>query len=219
MELIQQEYNNKNDEINKYLNDLSQIIINSKDELEGNCFYYHKTLNLFQNLYSKQLNLFLCGKVAVNNICEIGFNAGHSSMLMLLGKDKTPINFTVFDIGEHAYTVPCLEYIKTQFLHVNFEYIEGDSTITMPNWITDHPHLCGKYEVVHVDGGHGDHCVSNDMKHADLLVKINGILIVDDTQDALINKYVDLYISNGNYREVNILETYGYKHRVIKKIK
>jgi hypothetical protein len=219
MELIQQEYESKNKEKEQYLNDLSQIVLNSNTLLEGNCFYYHQTLQLFNNLYTKQLNLYLCGKLATSNICEIGFNAGHSTMLLLLGRDKTPLNFTVFDIGVHAYTRPSLEYIKSKFLHVNFEYIEGDSTITMPEWINTNQTLCGKYDVVHVDGGHSEHCISNDMKNADILVKINGILIVDDTNDETINNYVNLYISNGNYIEVHILQTYGYKHRVIKKVK
>ena len=28
-----------------------------------------------------------------------------------------------------------------------------------------------KYVIVHVDGGHSNHCISNDMKNTDLLVK------------------------------------------------
>ena len=76
-----------------------------------------------------------------------------------------------------------------------------------------------KYDVVHVDGGHSEHCISNDMKNADLLLKKDGIIIIDDTNDSIIHNYVDLYISNGNYCEINLLQTYGYQHRVIKKNK
>jgi uncharacterized protein YuzB (UPF0349 family) len=170
-------------------------------------------------LYSKQLNLFWCGKQATENICEIGFNAGHSAMLMLLGRNNTKTNFTIFDIGNHPYTKPCYEYIKSKFSFVNFEYVEGDSTVTMSEWINTHKELMYKYDVVHVDGGHDEHCISNDMKHTDLLVKVNGIVIIDDTNSNIINKYVDLYISTGNYVELKILPTYGYPHRIIKKIK
>ena len=87
-----------------------------------------------------------------------------------------------------------MEYIKSKFTHINFEYIEGDSTITMPKWIKNNKNLIWSYDVVHVDGGHSEHCILNDMKNADLLVKNNGIIIIDDTNDANINKYVDLYI-------------------------
>jgi hypothetical protein len=219
MDFIRSEYESKNDEKLIYLEDLRNIIINTSSYLEGNCFYYHCTLDEFPELYSKQLNLFWCGKQAETNICEIGFNAGHSTMLMLLGRNKTPLNFTIFDIGHHLYTKPSYEYIKSKFSHVDFEYIEGDSTITMPEWINSHPDSMYKYDVVHVDGGHSEHCISNDMKNTDLLVKKNGIVIIDDTNNETINKYVDMYISSGNYIELNLLSTYGYPHRIIKKIK
>jgi len=57
------------------------------------------------------------------------------------------------------------------------------------------------------------------MKNTDLLVKKNGIVIIDDTNDYIINNYVDLYLSHGNYIELNLLPTVGYPHRIIKKIK
>jgi len=222
------EYEYKNNETLKYLDDLKTIIINSNTLLEGNCFYHHITLNLYEDLYTKQLNLFWSGKQANTKICEIGFNAGHSTLLMLLGRNNTPLEFTIFDIGHHNYTKPCLEYIKSNFTHINFEYIEGDSTIMIPKWINinnssnsnnnNNNNLFKSYDVIHVDGGHTEHCISNDMKYADLLIKNNGIIIIDDTNDYNINKYVDLYINSGNYIELNILKTIGYPHRIIKKI-
>ena len=219
MNNLQSEYESKNIEKQAYLNDLANIVIQSGELFEGNCFYYHGSLNIFPELYSKQLNLFGCGKEALKNICEIGFNAGHSTMLMLLGRNDKSTNYTIFDIGDHSYTRPALEYIKSKFSHVNFEYVEGDSTITMPEWINMHKNLMYTYDLVHVDGGHNEHCISNDMKNADLLVKQNGVVIIDDTFDVTINKYVDLYISTGNYIEIDVLKTYGYTHRVIRKIK
>ena len=137
-------------------------------------------------------------------MCEIEFNAGHSSMLMLLGRDETPIDFTIFDIGHHSYTKPCLKYIESQFKHVNFEYIEGDSILTMPIWIGMNKQHIHSYDVVHVDGGHSEGCIFNDMKNADLLVKKGGFIIIDDTNMVHINKYANLYISNEKYKEMNV---------------
>jgi len=220
MDFIKPEYESKNDEKNIILDDLKNIIINSGSNLEGNCFYYHSTLTLFPELYSKQLNLFWCGKQNNTKICEIGLNAGHSAMLLLLGNNIENVNFTIFDIGHHLYTKPCFEYIQKKFSHVNFEYIEGDSTITMPIWIDNNKDLIGKYDLVHVDGGHSEHCISNDMKNANILVRLNGIIIIDDTDvNSIINSYVDLYISKGDYIELELLKTYGYPHRIIKKIR
>jgi hypothetical protein len=214
---IKKEYENCSLEKNMILSDIKQIVIDSKSSLEGNSFYVNASLNLYPELYTKQLNLFWCGKQALTKICEIGFNAGHSSMLMLLGRDKTPLDFTIFDIGHHAYTNPCLDYIKSKFQHINFEYIEGDSTLTMPTWIETNKTKVGLYDVVHVDGGHTKHCIFNDMKNADLLVKIGGIVIVDDTNMGHINELVNVYLSYGKYREMNVIKTIGYPHRIIQK--
>jgi hypothetical protein len=74
--------------------------------------------------------------------------------------------------------------------------------------------------LVHVDGGHSEHCISNDMKNANILVRLNWIIIIDDTDvNSIINSYVDLYISKGDYIELELLKTYGYPHRIIKKIR
>lgn len=213
-----EDYENHSVEKQRILDSLEKTIIDLNVPLEGNSFYTHGTLNLYPELYTKQLNLFWCGKQALTKICEIGFNAGHSSMLLLLGRDTTPLDFTVFDLGHHSYVKPCMEQIKSHFKHINFEYIEGDSTITMPKWIKENPSSIGTYDVVHIDGGHSECCIFNDMKNADFLVKNGGILIIDDTNMEHINKYVDLYVSIGNYREMHVLKTKGYPHRVIQKL-
>jgi hypothetical protein len=87
----------------------------------------------------------------------------------------------------------------------------------MPKWINANPTQIGMYDVVHVDGGHSEHCISNDMKNTDLLVKRGGIVIIDDTNLSWINNYVELYLYNGKYREIDVLKTSGYPHRIIQK--
>lgn len=201
-----------------YLDDIKKIVLDSKSLLEGNSFYMHASLNLYPDLYSKQLNLFWCGKQAVTKICEIGFNAGHSCMLMILGREKTPLDFTIFDIGHHNYTKPCVTYLQSYFPHIKLNYIQGDSTVIMPIWIDANRDQVGVYDVVHVDGGHSEHCITNDMKNADLLAKKGGIVIVDDTNVPYINAFVDVYISSGKYREMDVLKTKGYPHRILQKI-
>jgi hypothetical protein len=87
----------------------------------------------------------------------------------------------------------------------------------MPTWIETNKTKVGLYDVVHVDGGHTKHCIFNDMKNADLLVKIGGIVIVDDTNMGHINELVNVYLSYGKYREMNVIKTIGYPHRIIQK--
>lgn len=217
--ILESIFNSKENQRTKILKDIQNIIVKSNCLLEGNSFYTHHTLNIFPDLYTKQLNLLWCGLFANKSICEIGFNAGHSTMLMLLGRDDSPVNFTIFDIGVHAYMRPCLYYIKKEFPNVTFEYIHGDSTVTIPEWIIYNRNNEQTYDVVHVDGGHSDYCIRNDMMNSDKLLRVGGLLIINDTNVQHINNCVNRYISYGRYAEVNILQTYGHPHRILKKLK
>jgi hypothetical protein len=213
MELAQ-EYAEKYPEMVIYLEDLKQIILEHIPEtkFEGNSFYHHQSIREYPELYNKQLNLFWCGKQVPSRICEIGFNAGHSAMLLLLASSAT--TFTIFDIGHHQYTQLCLNYIEHIFPQVAFEYIVGDSTQTMPTQMEGRHQT---YDLVHVDGGHSEFCATSDMKHADILLKPGGIMVVDDTDAPQINGLVNLYLASGKYEVVDVLKTFGYPHRVIRK--
>jgi predicted O-methyltransferase YrrM len=203
--------------LTKHVDELEKIIVATGKTLEGNSFYQHETLTKRDALVPKQVNLFWAGLQAKTRVCEIGFNAGHSTLLLLLGRD-TPLDFTVFDIGHHAYTKPCLEYMKEAFPNVTFEYIEGDSTMKVPQWTANNADRMGTYDVVHVDGGHSEHCIRNDMKNAVRLVAPGGILIIDDTDAPQINKYVDIYLALGEFVEVPICVTPMYPHRMLRRL-
>ena len=213
------EYDSFDDKKQVMLDALNKIVTDTYTPLEGNIFYIHETFTLSPLLYTKQLNLFWCGKQANTRICEIGFNAGHSAMVLLLGRDTSPLEFTIFDLGEHLYTKPCFDYIQSKFSNVRMEYVKGDSIETIPQWISQNKSSIWTYDLIHVDGGHSESCISNDMKYADLLIKMGGIIIIDDTNYSIINNYVNLYLNSGYYREIDILKTYGYTHRIIQRIK
>jgi len=217
MELAQ-EYTEKYPEILIYLEDLKQIILDhiNETEFEGNSFYYHQTVTEYPELYNKQLNLFWCGKQS-KKICEIGFNAGHSAMLLLLSS-TADTSLTIFDIDHHKYTRPCLDYLVSAFRYVSFEYNAGDSTVAMPEWIASNSAHIGSFDLVHVDGGHTEACATSDMKYADILLRPSGIMVIDDTDAPQINHLVDQYISSNKYVEICVLKTFGYIHRIIRKV-
>lgn len=201
-----------------HLTNIELIIVGSREPLEGNSFYIHNSLTRFDQLKTKQLNLFRQGVNASWRICEIGFNAGHSALLMLVGRPATPVVFTVFDIGHHAYTRPALKYIESQFPQARIEYMEGDSTITMPAWIATRPEMVHSYDLVHVDGGHSEHCIRNDLQNAIQLTRLGGVIVVDDTNVSYINEYVNSYITSGVCVEVDVFPTSGYPHRILQKV-
>ena len=204
--------------MNEYVNDIEKFIIDSKVEFEGNCFYQHHSLTRREELFSKQVNLFWIGTTAKKRICEIGINAGHSLLLMLLGNESEELDVTIFDLGTHKYTDSCFDYIKSKFPKVNMEFIKGNSIHTVPIFIKNNKHLCEQYDIVHVDGGHTDECIFNDIVNSDKIVKLNGFIIVDDTNDPVINRYVDLFINSGKYIEIDIIPTHLYPHRIIQRV-
>lgn len=163
--------------------EIEQIVRATGEPLEGNCVYYHHSLVKFDRLYNKQLNLktlAMYNNKPGTKICEIGFNAGHSALLMMLHAPNA--KYTFFDLGEHLYTRPCFEYVKSKFAkseHVSITF--GDSRTVIPKWIAENADQVGTFDVVHVDGGHIESCVVSDMAMAILLVKPGGIVIVDDT--------------------------------------
>jgi predicted O-methyltransferase YrrM len=215
------EFNNlRKTKLEHFVNEIEKIIIKSNETLEGNCFYEHQTLNRIDYFYNKQFNLFYLGSLLnINNICEIGFNAGHSCLLLLLGrKSEERLNYTIFDLNEHKYTIPCIEYISKISFNIDYNFIAGDSIETIPNYISNNPNTIGSFDLVHIDGGHADINIKNDFINADILVKNNGIIIIDDTDDQNINNYVEKYTNTGKYKEIFILPTYSYKHRIIQKI-
>jgi hypothetical protein len=127
-----------------------------------------------------------------------------------------PLHFTIFDLGCHPYSRPCLNYLASKFPYTVFEYIEGNSVLSFPEWIKLTTPK-DTYDLVHVDGGHTLDCIKHDMKNASSILKSGGMLIIDDTNVDYINREVDAYIETNNYVEIDILETKGYKHRVLQK--
>lgn len=215
--IISNKYSELNKDVNIILSDLEHIISNDND-FEGNCFYFNKTFIRKPELLNKQLNLFYIGIENYQNICEIGFNAGHSTLLLLLGNTNKNINFTIFDINQHLYTPKCYEYIQNKFPLVNFEFIEGDSVISIPKWINNTKNY-EYFDVLHIDGCHLIDIVIQDFANSIKMLKKNGILIIDDVQKEHINNLVNIYLSTNMFEEItDIFETTLYPHRILKKL-
>jgi len=198
------------DALEKHIRALHNIILTSGEILEGNCFYYHQTLQLSPELQSKQRNL-LKSSINKQEIMEIGFNAGHSLLLFLLNAPTA--KYTVFDICEHSYVKPCFEYLKTAFPDAKLTLIAGDSTITVPNYIKENPNAL--FDLVHVDGGHLETVARSDMAAAIQLCATNGIIILDDTQDPVLASVGHKYEKSGHLLiDQSAEQTHMYQHQI-----
>ena len=191
----------------KYFDNLYTICKESGEKVEGNCFTKHENIDhKINELIYKQLNHYNLG-MNNNNIMEIGFNAGHSSLLYLLSNPNSKL--TIFDICEHKYTLPCFKYLQSVFPN-RLEIYPGDSTKTVPEFYTNNPN--SKFDLIHIDGAHFGEVPNKDFYNS--LKMASDIIIWDDTQIKKLNELLNEYIKKGLVSEIFMHKTLMYKHRI-----
>mmetsp|Transcript_47832 Transcript_47832/g.104113 ORF Transcript_47832/g.104113 Transcript_47832/m.104113 type:complete len:284 (+) Transcript_47832:52-903(+) len=95
----------------------------------------------------------------VKNICEVGFNAGHSAAVFLNANPEATVYS--FDIAQFIYTRGNLALMKDLF-GSRFEFILGPSADTLPEFSRRRPDV--KCDVISIDGDH-----SHEGTYADIL--------------------------------------------------
>jgi predicted O-methyltransferase YrrM len=141
----------------------------------------------------------------IKNVLEIGFNAGFSTLLMLLSNPY--VKLTCSDLCEHAYTIPC--YLKLKEIFGDRIHLKpGDSTNTLPT-------LSDTYDLIHIDGGHDDVVATSDIINSYHLSKNRTILIMDDYDFPNLHKLWDSYIAKYNLQKLDIY-VYDSPHHDIK---
>ncbi len=113
---------------------------------------------------------------SAKSVAEIGFNAGHSAMIMLVSGCERVVEF---DIGGHSYTAPAFEHLKFLFPDRELRMILGDSGVTVPQYHAENPDT--KFDVVIVDGGHAHEQAVKDITSMGKLARRDTVLIIDDT--------------------------------------
>lgn len=187
---------------------LLQIINNCNEKLEGNIFMLHHTTTYTDVFINKAKNISrLVLDDNIENVMEIGFNAGFSTLLMLISNQKLKI--TCFDLGDHSYTLPCYMKLKEIFGE-RINIIIGDSNQTLLN-------IHEKFDLIHIDGGHETEIAENDIINSYKLCKNGTILIFDDYDfdnlkplwDSYVNKYnlqpFNKYIYNSPHHDIKIV--------------
>ena len=93
------------------------------------------------------------GLPRTTNICEVGFNSGHSAMLFLETVGAAAVSSTraqhhhgvdasrvvSFDIGGFPWTARAAALMGHAYPPTRFEYVDGDSTTTIPAYKRAHP--------------------------------------------------------------------------------
>lgn len=148
------------------------------EPIEGDLLHrHHSNFEPARTVYSKALGLHALAADR-RNVMEIGFNAGISTLIMLLANKDLKV--TAVDICAHEYTKKCHAVLEEHFPG-RVRLVPGDSLEVMTNL---HAHdLAGPFDLLHVDGYHLgvrpviDAAVSLTMAGDDCL------FVLDDTHD------------------------------------
>jgi predicted O-methyltransferase YrrM len=136
-------------------------------------------------------------------IIEIGVNACHSLLIMLL--ENPTAEYLLFDLNVHPYTEPTLRYVKEKFPTTKITVVFGDSTKTITQYIADNPMEWNTYDLCHLDGGHTRDIFSVDYENMKHFMTKKGIVIFDDYDYPEIHSFIQEKMYE--IKEVNSIKT------------
>lgn len=146
------------------LDALNACVARSGERLEGNLFYPDGESGFFgrppaASLAPARRNLWRACRFKARFL-EVGVNAGHSALLALSCNPR--LQYTGVDIVDHAYTIPCVDYLKSEFPGRVHLY-PGDSRDVLP-WLIERGET--DFDLIAIDGGHTSEVCLADMTNA-----------------------------------------------------
>ena len=175
------------------VNKLSEIALSLEDEIMGNIFFARrdarKKIFLNEHLSRKRRSLVLASFNS-KNIMEIGFNAGHSALLLLTANPH--VKLTCIDICDHKYTVPCYEFLKSIFGD-RINLIKSTSVLAFPLLSSTNIDM----DLYIIDGSHAVEIAEVDLYNVIQYGKKGSIICFDDTHNPVLRALVDVYLFSG----------------------
>lgn len=119
---------------------------------------------------------YLARQTVTRNVCETGFNMGHSSFNYLTANNRIVVNS--FDLGRHPYAYIMSEYLRNLFPSRFFIHF-GNSTQTIPKFIRANPGF--RCDLMFVDGGHIYPVALSDLRNFARIANLEGnVIVLDD---------------------------------------
>jgi hypothetical protein len=200
---------------NEHIRNLTQILQYIGENIEGNLICDKRPDNyIIDENIEKIHNIQYLAKNK-KKIIEIGINACHSLLLMLMVNPDA--EYLLFDLNEHKYTNFCVNYIKDAFPNTKIHVIYGNSVETIYNYILHNSHELNTFDLCHLDGGHSENVFSNDFINVKNLIKKDGCVIFDDYNFPEIHNYINSNVDNNiivELNDINVMKT--DKHFVYK---
>lgn len=177
-------------EIAPHLVQINQIVMVSGSPLEGNLFYPDGSVPgespspMFQN---KRQSLALMALMQTK-VLEIGFNAGHSALLMLAANPS--LELVSIDTGYHAYSQPCADYLRSVYGE-RFSLELGFSQDLLPEWDLS------RFTAFHVDGSHLLIDAAQDMTNIISGSNHGAVIAFDDADTPNLRLMLDALVLTG----------------------
>ena len=126
---------------------------------------------------------------------EIGFANGISAIYILMNKNTTLISIDPNQKPE--WKSEGLKILKKFDLHKNHKLIEKKSFEALPELLKKEGH--NSFDFIFIDGWHTFDYTLVDFFYADLLLKIDGIIVIDDALHSGVSKCVNYIDTNYNF--------------------
>lgn len=190
------------EEVKNQIFEIADILNNIGERVEGNLICDISSDNLIDDVNKNKIYNLMKLAEGKSKICEIGVNAGHSLLLMV--SVNPTAEYLIFDLGGHAYTRPCVDYIRKQYPSTKITEVYGDTKITLSEY-----KKTKSCDMIHIDGGHDTHTVVNDFIYTQQLLKKGGVVVFDDYNYHNIKEVVDYYRDRGIISEykTDVVET------------
>ena len=187
-----------------HLRHLNEIASGTGEPLEGNLCYFHCQQDFKYSppdpRRGERRETFLRALAGRSRLLEIGFNAGHSTLLALTHSNAS---VTSVDNCSHAYTEPTAAHLQDAFPG-RLRFFPLDSR-RMPA-ISRELGL-GTHDMIYIDGGHGPDVFASDIATAITFSKPGTLVLVDDLYVPAIRQMTDRLVANCLLAEYGNLET------------
>lgn len=152
------------------------LAVQTMEERLGNEGYVRSEFGT--TMYNKPFRASFLNRAAsapggVKTYCEVGFGAGHSTLLMLNGLPEVRVH--VFDKGTARYAIPAHDYLDDRYPERFYMYL-GDSQHTVPRMIDYFPgDAC---DLVYLDGSTSFEDVKADLSNFQKLTSNEHTLVL-----------------------------------------
>jgi hypothetical protein len=178
---------------NIHIQAIAKILESAGEHVEGNLICDITPYNyLIHKNFAKIKNLqHVCKNK--RKICEIGVNACHSLLLMIMVNPGA--EYVLFDLNTHKYTDLCIQYIMNAFPSTKISVYYGNSVETVKKYMETNIMDIASFDMCNIDGGHTHNVFSHDYVHVNKLLSTDGIVVFNNYDYGDIKTFLDEKVS------------------------